>query len=158
MSAGGANGGLDRWHLFPETQLHPFDSKFTVKVLVIVNSSPWGGSLGVTALRLVRAMLQPAMLQPAMLVPDGADALRIAAVYFREEGVYHALPGRVTDSGTPALRDAWLALATQHGLPLLLCSSAAQRRLEDCPSGGFREAGLAEVLDVMRSCDRVVSF
>jgi sulfur relay (sulfurtransferase) complex TusBCD TusD component (DsrE family) len=124
-----------------------------VKVLVIVNSSPWGGSLGVTALRLVRAMLQP-----LMLVPDGADALRIAAVYFREEGVYHAVPGRVTDSGTPALRDAWLALATQHGLPLLLCSSAAQRRLEDCPSGGFREAGLAEMLDVMRSCDRVVSF
>jgi sulfur relay (sulfurtransferase) complex TusBCD TusD component (DsrE family) len=124
-----------------------------VKVLVIVNSSPWGGSLGVTALRLVRAMLQP-----VMLVPDGADALRIAAVYFREEGVYHAVPGRVTDSGTPALRDAWLALATQHGLPLLLCSSAAQRRLEDCPSGGFREAGLAEMLDVMRSCDRVVSF
>ena len=103
-------------------------------------------------------MLQRARLQPAMLVPDGADALRIAAVYFREEGVYHAVPGRVTDTGTPALRDAWLALATQHGLPLLLCSSAAQRRLEDCPSGGFREAGLAEMLDVMRSCDRVVSF
>jgi sulfur relay (sulfurtransferase) complex TusBCD TusD component (DsrE family) len=119
-----------------------------VKVLVIVNSSPWGGSLGVTALRLVRAMLQPAT----------AEGLRIAAVYFREEGVYHAVPGRITDSDTPALREAWLTLATQHELPLLLCSSAAQRRLEDCPSGGFREAGLAVVLDLMRSCDRVVSF
>lgn len=97
------------------------------------------------------------MLQRAMQ-PGAGDGPRIAAVYFREEGVYHAVPGRSTDSGTPALRDAWLALATLHGLPLLLCSSAAQRRLEDCPSGGFREAGLAEVLDLMRSCDRVVSF
>jgi sulfur relay (sulfurtransferase) complex TusBCD TusD component (DsrE family) len=124
-----------------------------VKVLVIVNTSPWGSSLGVTALRLVRTMLQRTMLQPG-----AGDGLRIAAVYFREEGVYHAVPGRITDSGTPALRDAWLALAALHGLPLLLCSSAAQRRLDDCPSGGFREAGLAEVLDLMRSCDRVVSF
>jgi sulfur relay (sulfurtransferase) complex TusBCD TusD component (DsrE family) len=92
-----------------------------------------------------------------MLQPAAVDGLRIAAVYFRERA-YHAVPGRITASGTPALRDAWLALATQHELPLLLCSSAAQRRLEDCPSGGFREAGLAEVLDLMRSCDRLVSF
>jgi sulfur relay (sulfurtransferase) complex TusBCD TusD component (DsrE family) len=119
-----------------------------VKVLVIVNSSPWGGSLGATGLRLVRAML----------TWGSGHGLRIAAVYFREEGVYQAVPGRITDSGTPALRDAWLELARQHGVPLLLCSSAAQRRLEACPTGGFREAGLAEVLDLMSSCDRVVSF
>jgi sulfur relay (sulfurtransferase) complex TusBCD TusD component (DsrE family) len=111
-----------------------------VKVLVIVNSSPWGGSLGVTGLRLVRAMLERAMLNGG-----SAAGLRIAAVYFREEGVYQAQAGRITDYGTPALRDAWLELAGRHGVPLLLCSSAAQRRLEACP-GGFRDAGLAEVL------------
>jgi sulfur relay (sulfurtransferase) complex TusBCD TusD component (DsrE family) len=88
---------------------------------------------------------------------SGGD-LRIAAVYFREEGVYQAVPGRITDSGTPPLHDAWLELARQHNLPLLLCSSASQRRLEACPRGGFREAGLAEVLELMSTCDRVVSF
>lgn len=122
--------------------------QFTVKVLVIVNSSPWGGSLGVTGLRLVRAML----------TGGSAGGLRIAAVYFREEGVYQAQPGRITDSGTPALHDAWLELAGRHGVPLLLCSSAAQRRLEAGPHDGFREAGLAEVLELMHSCDRVVTF
>ena len=134
--------------LYPRLSCRHFDHKFTVKVLVIVNSSPWGGSLGVTALRLVRAMLR-----------DGLrDGLRVAAVYFREEGVYQALPGRVGDAGTPNLRDAWLELQSQAGVPLLLCSSAAQRRLEACPEGGFREAGRAEVLELMQGCDRVVAF
>jgi len=115
-----------------------------VKILVIVNASPWGGSLAVTALRLARAMLD--------------QGLAVAAVYFRGEGVYQALAGRALDSGTPCLRDAWLELWRQQRVPLLLCSSAAQRRLETPPAEGFREAGLAEVLELMRSCDRVVSF
>ena len=36
-----------------------------MNVLVIVNVSPWGGSLGLTALRLTRAMLRD--------LPDTAD-------------------------------------------------------------------------------------
>ena len=127
-----------------------------MKVLVIVNSSPWGGSLGATGLRLVRAMLQRGAKPGAQ--QGGAGELRVAAVFFREEGVYQAVAGRVSDSGTPALRDAWLELARQHGLPLLLCSAAAQRRLEAAPRDGFRETGLAEVLDLMDGCDRVVTF
>lgn len=123
-----------------------------MRVLVIVNSSPWGGSLGVTGLRLVRAMLQQGPAE------QGVGGLSVAAVFFREEGVYQAVAGRAGDRGTPALRDAWLELARQHGVPLLLCSAAAQRRLGSCPPGGFREAGLAEVLDLMTGCDRTVNF
>lgn len=115
-----------------------------MKVLVIVNSSPWGGSLAVTALRLVRAMLQSRM--------------GVAAVYFRGDGVYQALPARVNDAGTPDLREAWLKLAEADGVPLLLCSSDAQRRLDACPGGGFREAGRAKVLELLDSCDRVVAL
>ena len=115
-----------------------------MKILIIVNESPWGGSLGVTALRLVRALV--------------AGGEHIVAVFFREDGVYHALPGRAVDKGTPSLCDAWHTLAGQSGIPLLLCSSAAQRRLEKAPEGGFREAGLAEVMEFMASCDRLVTF
>ena len=97
-----------------------------------------------TALRLVRAMVN--------------HGYRIAAVYFREEGVYQALAGRVCDHGTPALRDAWLELQQATGAPLLLCSAASQRRLERSPQTAFREAGLAEILDLMNTCDRVVTF
>lgn len=115
-----------------------------MKVLVIVNASPWGGSLPVTALRMVHALL--------------ADGMRLAAVFFREEGVYHALSGRVSDGGTPDLNKSWSELARSEGFPLLLCSSAAQRRLEIMPENGFREAGLAEVVELMGEVDRVVTF
>ena len=88
-----------------------------MKILVIVNESPWGGSLGVTALRLACALTEA-----------GEE---LSAVFFREDGVYHALPGRAADSGTPCLAGAWLTLAQEHAVPLLLCSSDAQRRLEE---------------------------
>ena len=104
----------------------------------VITNSP------VTALRLTRSLV--------------ADGMRLAAVFFREEGVYHALAGRVTDSGTPDLNDSWLELARTGGFPLLLCSSAAQRRLEVAPGNGFREAGLAEIVEMMGSVDRVVTF
>ena len=115
-----------------------------MKVLVIVNASPWGGSLGVTAWRLVRAMM--------------AGGLKVAAIFFRDEGVYQALPGRAVDGGTPGLHEGWLALHREQGIPLLLCSSAAQRRLPEAPAEGFRETGLAEVLELTLACDRVVTF
>lgn len=115
-----------------------------MKVLVIVNESPWGSTLPVTALRMVRS-----------LVGTGAQ---IDAVYFRGDGVYNALPGRDADTGTPELAAAWQALADTSGASMLLCSSAASRRLDSAPGPGFREAGLAEILERMTACDRVVAF
>lgn len=115
-----------------------------MKILIIVNESPWGSSLGVTALRVAR------------VIP--AEKACIAAVYFREEGVYHAQPGRVTDNGTPDLHSEWQSLAQQHGFPLLVCSSAAQRRMDNAGSSLYREAGLAEVMEILASSDRLVSF
>jgi len=116
-----------------------------VKVLVVVNAAPWGGSLAVTALRLVRALL--------------ADGMALDSVHFRGDGVYHALAGRAGDAaGAPDLHSAWRTLAESHGFPLLLCSSASVRRLDCAPPQGFREAGLPELLERMAGCDRVVTF
>jgi len=115
-----------------------------VKILVIVNESPWGATLPVAALRLVRAMT--------------ADGCTINAVYFRGDGVYNALPGRAVDAGTTNLTEAWTGLSETNGFPLLLCTSATTRRLDCAPGKGFREAGLAEMLERMRDCDRVVTF
>jgi sulfur relay (sulfurtransferase) complex TusBCD TusD component (DsrE family) len=114
-----------------------------VKILVIVNESPWGSSLSLTAFRLVRAM--------------ASEGTRVAAVYFMNDGVYNAVRGRGADSGTPPLSDAWLDLSEHAEVPLLLCSSAAHRRLPD-RIPGFREAGLAEVMELTASCDRVLTF
>jgi tRNA 2-thiouridine synthesizing protein D len=115
-----------------------------VKILVIVTESPWGSSLGVTALRLVRA-----------LVGEGEQ---LCAIYFREEGVYHAQQGRANDAGTPDLFEAWKELSENEGIPLMLCSSAAQRRLGRAPGGRFQEAGLAQMMGFLQDCDRVVTF
>ncbi len=115
-----------------------------MKVLVIVNQSPWGATLPVVALRMVRAMT--------------SDDVEIDAVYFRGDGVYNALPGRAADTGTPNLAEEWSSLSETAGFSLLLCSSASSRRLDSAPGRGFREAGLAEVLERMADCDRVVKF
>ena len=115
-----------------------------MKVLVIVNVSPWGGSLAVTALRMVRTML--------------LRGLSIDSIQFRGDGVYNALAGQGNDAGTPDFPGAWLDLANEHGFPLVLCSSASTRRLDPAPKEGFRTAGLPEMLERMAACDRVVTF
>lgn len=115
-----------------------------MKILLIVNDSPWGSSLAVTALRLLRSMLD-----------SGVEA---DAVYFRGEGVYNALPGRVADHGTPNLCPSWQAISSRHDVPLLLCQSASRRRFDCDPGEGFRTAGLAEIIERMTRCDRVLSF
>jgi sulfur relay (sulfurtransferase) complex TusBCD TusD component (DsrE family) len=115
-----------------------------VKVLVVIEASPWGGSRAVTALRLVRALL--------------ADGMAVDSVHFRGDGVYHALPGRTAEPGVPDLHAAWRELAAVHEFPLLLCSSAAIRRLDSTPPAGFREAGLTELLERAAACARVLTF
>lgn len=119
-----------------------------MQLLLIVNQGPWGGTLAGTALRLGRAA-------------QAAD-LRLAAVYFQGDGVYHALAGAGTDPGADDLHRAWSELAARGGAELLLCSAAAERRLPADlaaqPPHGYRLAGLATLLEWVRRCDRVVSF
>lgn len=115
-----------------------------MKILVVVNEGPWSSSLGVTALRLVRALI------------DSGEHL--TAIFFREEGVYHGQAGRAQDAGTPCLNEAWQSLSADHGVPLLLCSSACQRRFEEPVRLPFREAGLARMLELTQLSDRVVTF
>jgi tRNA 2-thiouridine synthesizing protein D len=148
------NAALDRGHSFPETFVLSIrqqkdehvlvNGQFNVKFLIIVNESPWGSSLAVTALRLARALV--------------AAKAEIVAVFFRGDGIYHAQRGRVVDSGTPGLFDEWQSLAEPAGIPLLVCSSAAQRRMQSPPDGCYREAGLVELVEIMASTDRVVTF
>lgn len=119
-----------------------------MKILLLVNASPWGGSLAATALRFLRAAL--------------AAGHEVPAVYFRGEGVYHALRGRRADPGTEDHWRAWDGLAREHDFDLLLCSAAAARRLPADQADGleapWREAGLAEGLGLIGQADRVVSF
>jgi sulfur relay protein TusD/DsrE len=115
-----------------------------VNITVLVNEAPWASGAATTALRMVRAALE--------------NGVGVAAVYFRDEGVYHALPTEAADAGAPDLHGEWLALSRRAGFPLLLCTSAVQRRLSGKVQDGFRTAGLAEALQLMATSDRLVTF
>jgi len=119
-----------------------------LRILVIVNESPWGSSLATAALRFVRAAQHAGN--------------RVAAVFFHGDGIYNALPGRVSDDGLPSPAQSWRELAGQGKTELLLCSTASARRLMQSSVNEFpdefREAGLVEMWDLAERCDRVVTF
>jgi sulfur relay protein TusD/DsrE len=115
-----------------------------VKFLILVNESPWGSGLSLSACRFITA-----------LIDSGSQ---VSAVFFREDGVYNALQGKVCDAGTPELLVKWEAFSDNYGTRLLLCSSSVQRRINEPASPPFEIAGLAEMLELMASSDRVVSF
>jgi sulfur relay protein TusD/DsrE len=127
------------------TGSHQHAGKFNVKCLIIVNESPWQSALSLCALRFARA--------------SEGSGIQLAAVFFREDGVYNALGGTLADAGTPELSAAWRELAARCGTKLLLCSSSFQRRL---PAGSdirdFQQSGLAEMLEWVRTSDRVITF
>jgi len=120
-----------------------------VKILVIVTESPWGSSLGVTALRFVEAVI------------EGGDT--VPAVFFHEDGVYHAQAGSSTESGVPDLAAEWYGISQRSPVRLLLCPASSSRRLsEDIRGGlhaiGFEEAGLVQLLEIADQADRVVTL
>ncbi len=116
-----------------------------MKCLVIVNESPWQTGMSVCALRFVLAA--------------EAAGLQVVAVFFREDGVYHALGGTTADAGTPELTSAWQQFASRSGARLLLCSASCQRRLPPASAAaGFRPTGLADMLEWMLQSDRLVAF
>lgn len=115
-----------------------------MKLLVIVNESPWASGLALCANRFVHAAI--------------ASGHAIPAVFFREDGVYNALQGELTDAGTPDLCKDWAELAIAANTRLLLCSSSRLRRLKHNPPGVFQDSGLTEMFELMLQSDRVVSF
>jgi sulfur relay protein TusD/DsrE len=112
---------------------------------MIVNESPWQTGLAICALRFALAAESAGM--------------KMTAVFFREDGVYHSLDGTTADAGTPELTSSWREFAARNSVRLLLCSASAQRRLPaGPPAPGFLTTGLAEMLELMQQSDRVVTF
>ena len=68
----------------------------------------------------------------------------------------------MSDDGLAAPQARWSALGKAHDIELMLCSAASARRLPELLAQGlpapFREAGLAEMFDLLGNSDRVVTF
>jgi len=121
-----------------------YSGDFIVKLLVIVNESPWGSGLSLAAWRFVAAAVK--------------SGVQVSAVFFREDGIYNALAGEAVDAGTPGLADAWTELAASTGVRLMVCSSSRLRRLDVEAAPPFQPSGLTEMIELMLHSDRVVTF
>lgn len=82
-----------------------------------------------------------------------AEGHEIVRVFFYHEGVYQGFGAETY----------WSALARQHGLDLVLCGSAAERRgmhpsAPVCLAEGFRIGGLGQWVEAVLKADRTLVF
>ena len=95
-----------------------------------------------------------------------ADGHEIVRVFFYREGIYQGFAP--TGIGNDSLAPDWAGLAGVHGLDLVLCISAAERRgqvpseirgKQAAAAGeGFRIGGLGLWMDACLKADRVMVF
>jgi tRNA 2-thiouridine synthesizing protein D len=90
----------------------------------------------------------------------------IVRVFFYHEGVYHGFGG--AGAAGDSLFPDWSGLARSHGLDLVLCISAAERRglvpsdakarQAAVAAEGFRIGGLGQWMEACLKADRVMVF
>ncbi|MFN3920240.1 MAG: sulfurtransferase complex subunit TusD [Methylohalobius sp.] len=120
--------------------------KFTLQV----NASPYAGEAADLAYRFALAAL--------------AKGHRVQRVFFYQDGVYHALGLAAPPADEPNQVTRWTQLAKTHGVDLVVCSAAAQRRGVWTPEAqvklapGFRIAGLALLVESILETDRLLVF
>lgn len=87
-----------------------------------------------------------------------AEGHAVLRVFFYHEGVHQGfVPG---GAGPDGLVPDWAALAEAHGLDLVLCVSAAERRGRAAGdvAPGFRVGGLGQWMEACLKADRVMVF
>lgn len=100
----------------------------------------------------------------ALRFAQAADAAghTIDCVFFFDAGVLTALAGCEGSQDEDDLRGEWTQLHNALGAPLLACvASAARFGIGEDPGRlqpGFTIAGLGELIESTRSCDRFLTF
>lgn len=131
--------------------------KTSIKFAIQINASPYQSQACDTAYHFIQAALR-----------KGHEIVR---VFFYHEGIYNALRyARPPEDERPVV-ERWSALAQDHGIDLVVCISAAQRRglLHDGEAEragkvdadlaqGFRIAGLGQWVEAAIEADRLLVF
>ncbi|HEB99788.1 MAG TPA: sulfurtransferase complex subunit TusD [Thiotrichales bacterium] len=128
-----------------------------MKLAVMVNEGPYQHQSSDTALQFVKAALD-----------KGHEIFR---VFFYHDGVNNATRFGVPPQDDRNITVQWSELAEKHGLDLVVCVAAAQRRgiLDadeakrhgkdgDNIAPGFRISGLGQLIEAGIQCDRLVVF
>lgn len=128
-----------------------------MKYTILVNEGPYQHQAADSALQFVRAALE-----------KGHEIFR---VFFYHDGVHNGTRLSVPPQDDRMIQKSWSELAEQHGLDLVICIAAAQRRgLMDADEAkrqgldadniapGFRISGLGQLVEGGIQSDRTIVF
>lgn len=128
-----------------------------MKFAIQINSSPYRSNAGYTAYRFINALL--------------AEGHEVFRVFFYQDGIYHGLRYATPPDDEVQFTAQWSGLAKRHGIDLVLCISAAQRRgllctdeakrqgkMDDDLAECFRISGLGQLIEATLVADRFLVF
>lgn len=128
-----------------------------MKYTLMVNEGPYQRQSSDTALHFARAALA-----------KGHEVIR---VFFYHDGVNNGTRLSIPPRDDRQVQQAWSDLAKQHGLDLVICIAAAQRRgITDAKEAkrqgldtdnlldGFRISGLGQLIEGSVEADRTLVF
>lgn len=128
-----------------------------MKFAVQVNAGPYASNAGLHAYQFIQAALQARH--------------QILRVFFYHDGIQHAFAYSTPPDDELQIVRNWSQLAENHGVDLVVCISAAQRRGLLCAdeagrqgkhdndlAPGFRIAGLGQWLETTLLADRCIVF
>jgi tRNA 2-thiouridine synthesizing protein D len=128
-----------------------------MKFGILVTEGPYQHQASDSALQFCRAALE-----------KGHEIMR---VFFYNDGVNNATRYTTPPQDDRNVVNAWSELAEKHGIDLVVCVAAAQRRGivdegeakrngkdGDNIAPGFRISGLGQLVEAGIQCDRVVTF
>ena len=128
-----------------------------MKYTILVNEGPYQHQSSDSALRFIRAALE-----------KGHEIFR---VFFYHDGVNNGTRLAVPPQDDRLIQKEWSALAEEHGVDLVICIAAAQRRgLMDADEAkrqgldanniapGFRISGLGQLIEGGIESDRTIVF
>lgn len=128
-----------------------------MKYTILVNEGPYQRQASDTALQFIKAAIS-----------KGHEIFR---VFFYHDGVNNGTRLAVPPQDDRQIQKEWSALAEQHGIDLVICIAAAQRRgLMDVDEAkrqgldanniapGFRISGLGQLIEGGIQSDRMLVF
>lgn len=128
-----------------------------MKLAIVVNEGPYQHQASNTAYHFTRSALE-----------KGHEIIR---VFFYHDGVNNGTRLTAPPQDEPHIVNSWRRLGRDHGLDLVVCVAAAQRRgvmderearRHGLPAAnlapGFRIAGLGQLLEAAIQADRLLTF
>ena len=128
-----------------------------MKFAIVVNEGPYQHQASNTAYRFTRSVLD--------------KGHRVVRVFFYHDGVNNGTGLTAPPQDEPHVVNRWRELGQAHGVDLVVCVAAAQRRgimdareakRHDLPAAnlapGFRISGLGQLIEAAVEADRLLVF